>query len=526
MVNAAIYTRLSHEDTDRDNQHLTDESESIQNQKAMLGDYCKEKGWNVFDSYCDEDFSGIDRNRPEFNRLLSDCESGCIDVVLCKSQSRFSRDMEVIEKYIHNKFLEWNVRFVSIVDRADSHDIANKKARQINGLINEWYLEDVSENIRKTLDNKRKRGEFTGSFAPYGYLVDPDNKNHLVKDEYAAPIVRDIFDWYNQGWGYRKIVMRLNSLEIPNPTLYKQRQNSRYVNPNTEKSASKGLWTQSTVYNIIRNENYTGTLVQGKSHFVSYKNRKKKKVPQEEWIRVQDCHEPIIDAQTWSKTQEKLTGKIRACKISQEISPLSGKVKCSVCGATMKRNVYYNKARTIQYYNLTCGTYKVGAMNCNNTVSVSGLRLESALVEQINAWIKDYCNFGEIEIKSEHEAKISRFRSDIQAIDASVQKIKDKLGSLYDDKLDGVITKEQYISYSRKYEREVADLTVKRKSIRLQIESLQETDLNCDYKKRLIEKYSNIDKLTRTVADEFIDCVLIGESIDGKEREVTVNWKL
>ena len=110
------------------------------------------------------------------------CENGEVTLVLCKTQSRFSRDMEIIEKYIHGKFLEWDVRFVSIVDHADTQVAGNKKARQINGLINEWYLEDLSDNIRRTLNHKKKNGEFTGSFAPYGYMIDPKNKNHLIID--------------------------------------------------------------------------------------------------------------------------------------------------------------------------------------------------------------------------------------------------------------------------------------------------------------------------------------------------------
>jgi len=522
MVNVAIYARLS--DEDRDKQHETDESESIQNQKAMLGDYCKERNWEVFDIYCDEDYSGIDRNRPEFNRLLADCENGYINIVLCKSQSRFSRDMEVIEKYIHNKFLEWNVRFIGVVDRADSFDAANKKARQINGLINEWYLEDTSENIRKTLDNKRKRGEFTGSFAPYGYLIDPANKNHLIIDDYAAPIVRDIFEWYLQGWGYRKIVMKLNEVGIPNPTLYKQQQNSRYVNAHADKSPSKGLWTHSTVYNVIRNETYTGMLVQAKSHHISYKNRKRKSVPKEEWVRVPNCHEPIIDQITWIKTQEKLAGRIRACKVTGEVSPLSGKVKCAVCGAAMKRNVYYNKKRTIQYYNLRCGTYDVGAMNCSNISSITGLQLESVLIEQLNLWLKDYCEQDTIDIQSEHEIKITRLNVEADLIREAIAKVEAKTGGLYEDKLDGTITKEQFITFSRRYDKEIAELKQKLKSAELQAQAIRLLDSDSDYRQKLIEKYTCIDKLTRPVAEEFIDSVLIGEKSENEPREITVHW--
>lgn len=524
MVNVAIYVRLS--DEDRDKRHETDDSESIGNQKAMLSDYCKERNWDVFDIYCDEDYSGIDRNRPDFNRMITDCENGFINIVLCKSQSRFSRDMEVIEKYIHNKFLEWNVRFIGIVDRADSFDAANKKARQINGLINEWYLEDTSENIRKTLQNKRQRGEFTGSFAAYGYLVDPMNKNHLVIDENAAPVVRDIFKWYLQGWGYRKISVKLNELRIPNPTLYKEQQNSKYVNSCANKSAAKGLWTHSTIYNIIRNETYTGTLVQGKCHFVSYKNRKRKKVPKEDWIRIKRCHEPIIDEATWLETQKKLGEKTRACRTTQELAPLSGKVRCMVCGTAMKRNIYYNKKRTIQYYNLICGTYANGAVSCNNTASISGLNLDAVLIRQINEWLKKYCEQDKIEIFSEHEVKLARINSEAETINSDKIKIENKLNSLYEDKLDEIITKEQFISFNRKYEKEIASLNEKLKILEQQAEAIGKASLNDESRKELIERYTDINKLTRVIVDEFIDTVYIGEKADGNKREVTVHWKL
>ena len=145
-----IYVRLS--DEDRNKRCKADESESIQNQKSMLINYCIEQSHKI---YCDEDYSGADRNRPEFNNMLEDCEQGKIDIVLCKTQSRFSRDMEIIEKYIHWKFLEWNIRFVSIVDHADTNIAGNKKARQINGLVNEWYLEELSDNIKRTLHHKK-----------------------------------------------------------------------------------------------------------------------------------------------------------------------------------------------------------------------------------------------------------------------------------------------------------------------------------------------------------------------------------
>ena len=160
----AIYARLSKEDK---NKLFTEESGSIQNQKNMLINYSIERNWNVYDIYCDEDFSGVDDTRPEFNRLLQDAKNKKFNIILCKSQSRFTRDSVYVEDLLHNKFQQWGVRFISVVDSVDTEDKGNKKSRQINGLVNEWYLEDLSDNIRKTFDTKRKMGEFIGAFAPF-----------------------------------------------------------------------------------------------------------------------------------------------------------------------------------------------------------------------------------------------------------------------------------------------------------------------------------------------------------------------
>ena len=166
-LRVGIYLRLSDEDKDKINK--SDDSESIKNQRhLLLEEINKRPEFILVDEYSDEDLSGAGTFRPEFERLIRDCENGKIDVVLCKSQSRFSRDMEVIEKYIHNKFIEWNIRFIGISDNADTEVVGNKKSRQINGLVNEWYLEDTSNNIRSAFQAKMKQGEFISPFASYG----------------------------------------------------------------------------------------------------------------------------------------------------------------------------------------------------------------------------------------------------------------------------------------------------------------------------------------------------------------------
>ena len=187
---AAIYCRLSVEDAEK----RAAESESIRNQRALLLGYAKKQGWAVYDIYADEDYSGLREDRPAFQRLLADAEERKFSIILCKTQSRFTRDMELVEKYLHGKFAEWGIRFIAVVDHVDTQDRAGKKARQINGLINEWYLEDLSGNVRAVLDHKRHSGCYIASFALYGYRKDPDRKGHLLIDEEAAAVVREVFN--------------------------------------------------------------------------------------------------------------------------------------------------------------------------------------------------------------------------------------------------------------------------------------------------------------------------------------------
>ena len=222
-MKAAIYCRLSKEDEGKNG-----ESESIQNQKSMLTAYAAEKGFEVYQIYSDEDYSGIDRERPAFNAMIQAASEHKFDVVLAKTQSRFTRDMELVEKYLHGKFIEWGIRFIAVVDHVDTGEAANKKSRQINGLINEWYLEDLSNNVRAVLDHKRREGLFIGSFALYGYCKAPDAKGKLVIDPEAAEVVRRIFALALSGMGAHKIAQILNNEGIPSPTAYKQLHGAQY----------------------------------------------------------------------------------------------------------------------------------------------------------------------------------------------------------------------------------------------------------------------------------------------------------
>ena len=193
--------------------------------------------------------------------------------------------------------------------------LGKQKARQINGLVNEWYLEDLSENIKAVLDNKRRRGEFIGSFAPYGYKKSGADRNRLVVDPEAAEVVRLIFSLASGGYGKRRIAETLNSMRIPNPTKYKTQKGSAYFN-GMEKSGS-GMWNRTTVGRILNNEIYTGVMVQGKRRKLSYKHPQVVEVPADQWIRVEGTHEAIISREEFELVRLLLSQRRREGKTGE-----------------------------------------------------------------------------------------------------------------------------------------------------------------------------------------------------------------
>ncbi len=201
---AAIYCRLSRED---DNLACDEVSESIQNQQKLLCEYAKKNGFSVYCMYVDENYSGLDNTRPAFCRMIEDARCGRFDTILCKNQSRFTRDMETAQYYLNELFPLWHVRLIGICDGVDTNDMKNLRLRQINGLINEWYSEDLSDNIRQILRDKMMRGQFIGSFACYGYTKDPAHLHSLIPDPPAAAVVREIYQLYIDGFSLSKSLL-------------------------------------------------------------------------------------------------------------------------------------------------------------------------------------------------------------------------------------------------------------------------------------------------------------------------------
>ena len=510
----AIYLRLSIEDKDKLNR--TDDSESIKNQRHMLMEVVNNNpNYNLIGEYCDEDLSGAGTFRPEFERLIKDCENGKIDIVLCKSQSRFSRDMEIVERYINNKFKEWNVRFISLSDNADTENPGNKKSRQINGLVNEWYLEDVSNNIRSAFNSKMKQGEFISPFAPFGYLVDSSDNNKLVVDKVASIVVKDIFNLYLKGYGYSSIAKYLNDKNIPSPSLYKYRQGIK-LNVVSNKKRDEIKWNSNAIKTILKNEVYLGKLVQGKRTTVSYKNHHIINKDKSLWISYEDTHEAIIDKDTFYKVQMEMKNRTKP-RSSNTVHLFSGKVFCLDC------DHYLRKKNSSKHEYLVCSNN----ITCSNKSSIRYDKLESIVLENINKLLDKFYDEELLKEKINkkynevYKEKIESLENEIVNINRKIDESKNYLQSLYEDKVDDVISTQVFKTLISNYEDNLNKYYKQLNDVNEKINIYKDNFKSFD--EEIISKYKKLDFLNRVVVNEFIDKIYVGKVKDNI-RNIKIKW--
>lgn len=513
---AAIYIRLSKED--RNKLKNDDDSESITNQRRMLLDYCRENEINVYDIYNDEDFSGSDRDRPEFNRMIEDARNRKIDLVICKTQSRFARDMEIVEKYINGLFPIWGVRFIGVVDRTDSMNSQTLKQRQLNSLVDQWYISDLSENIRATLSSKRKQGLWVGAFAPYGYKKDPGNKNHLVIDEEAAAIVRYVFSLYLSGVGITAITRRLNDEGIPNPATYKQQHGQPFQNAHGECS---DIWHTYSISRMLSNEVYIGNVVQGMSENVSYKSTKKRQKSKSEWDIVENAHEPIIDRDIWDSVQSLRASKPKSLNGNYTPNIFAGKVRCAACGGSMR--IFYSRKR--RYYR--CSTRFIATSHCSGkyiSESVLHRTVLNEIRELYSEFIDEEAVANKIELKDGIADKVKSISVSIDSAEKEITQLDKRIEALYIDKLDGLISKEEYVTLKNSFVDQRNKLESRIEHLNMEKLKLEEERKRSQNKLELIRKHKDICELDFDTVRTLIDHVEIGG--DRNNRVVNIYWNL
>ncbi len=523
MPKVAIYCRLS--DEDRNKLNVYDDSESIQNQKNLLTKYSIEKGWDIYRIYSDDDYSGLDSERPEFNRMLKDAENRSFDIILCKNQARFTRDMELVEKYLHKKFVEWGIRFVGYSDNCDTCNNGNKRQRQIIGLTNEWYCEEISENIKTVLNLKRNEGLFIGSFAPYGYRKDPNDKNKLIVDENAARVVRMIFNLYLEGYGTQQIAHILNQKGILNPTKYKQEAGLNYKNAGINNNY--GLWNKTTVKRILKSEIYLGHMVQGKRKKLNYKSKKVISTPELEWIKVRDTHQAVIEKKIFDEVQRRIEKRQRSTG-EGKAHIFATKVRCADCGSTMNKVTVFGTKEIYTY--LRCRMYTAGKnMNFCSSHSIRLDILQNLVIERLKKYLDRYLNEDSIKLKLQEENKqddwVRILRNQLRGIEQQVLNNSEVIKSLYIDKVNGIISSEQFIELNNDLFHERDSLNQKRADMEKQINELERKKEDQDRWIEAVRNCKAFQDLSWIPANDFVESIEIGErDLEKGEQKIIIHW--
>ena len=505
------YIRLSKEDLLRGR----DESNSVTNQRRLLEQYHQTHLDEFYDGteqdvYVDDGKTGTDTDREDFQRLLADVYSGRINCVIVKDLSRLSRNYTDAGNLIENLFVRLNVRFISLAEGVDSYrnpDSVSNIIVPITNVMNDQYCYQTSKKIRQVFDMKRRNGEFIGSYAPYGYVKDPNDKHALLVDPEAAEVVKSIFSLFLSGMNKRGITYYLNDHGTLCPTAYKQQQGLKYNAPNAQ---GNPMWSTITIDTILKNRVYVGDMVQGRQRVKSYKIHIQEKVPEEEWFIVENTHEAIIDRETFAKVQSLLKRDTRTAPKAKQLYLFSGFLKCADCGRAMSRIA--SKGIYVYYQ---CGTYKSLSKKACTMHSIKSDRLEAGVLFAIQQQVHLAITYSELVARINSaplkKSKSKRLEDTIAAKEKELAKIMRYKQALYQDWKDGEITRNDYRHMSEDYEQQIEALTRIMQTLTAEQEQLENgVDAESPCLTAFL-KYRNIDKLTREILGELIDHIKVYE---------------
>ena len=504
LFHVAVYIRLSREDGDKE------ESDSVGNQRRLLMEYvAREENFALYDIYIDDGYTGTSFARPGFRRMISDIEEGKVNCVVVKDLSRFGRDYIDTGRYLERIFPELGVRFIAVSDGIDSIRQSYDMLMPIKNIFNEQYARDISGKIQATVKSKQKAGEFIGAFASYGYKKSPLDKNKLVIDEYAAEVVRRVFDLYIGGMGKQSIAKFLNTEGILCPSEYKKANGENYKNGNRLDATS--YWTYSTINAMLKNEMYIGNMVQGKKH--QQLRSRQRMVERENWIKVMHTHEPIIDSETWSKAQRLLEEKHKDVDLETNKNIFAGFVKCGDCGRSMIKNCW-KCADGCRKYSFYCGTYKRQGKSYCSPHALPFSVLEHIILDDLNKLIQEVQDLHKlVESQSFSVAREEKI-VDKESVRAKgeLERIRRLKKSVYEDYKEGLISKEELLDYRRDY-LEKEELYVRQiKTFEKKKKDNVKQDVPWSpWLKRLL-KLRKIEKLDREIIVEMIDKIIVYEN--------------
>ena len=498
----AKYIRLSQEDENEG------ESNSIINQRDLLNAFVKSSPdlsqYEVVE-FCDDGYSGTNFDRPGVKALLEEVRAGNISCIIVKDLSRFGRNYIDIGDYLEQIFPFLGVRFISVNDRFDSNDFDGTTGGLDVGfrnLIYSLYSKDLSQKVRSAKKTRMEKGEFIGSHAPYGYAKSPENRKKLVVDEKAATVVRRIFAMADEGKNAVQIANVLNTENIPTPYVYKRLMGcDRKYNV----VGNTNYWHNTTILTIIRDERYTGKMVNGKNRSPVVGCKHGKRIPKSEWIVVLNTHEPIVSEELFASVQERFSAPQRIQKHT-EARPLMGKVKCGVCQHVMRRS---NSPSATAYYYCESHQYVADSTCTKDRISESNLiqTILSVIHEQIEVMLDMEQLFDRVKTQSHND--ITTLAEQIRQFQAVLAKLKASKVKAYERYKDGALDRDSYASQKANISKEIAE--TESQIVELEV-ALQKSYHQNGQPCSIIEgfkRYEGFTELSKEMADELIDSIYV-----------------
>ena len=518
---AAIYCRLSKDDD------LDGESASIANQRDMLEHYCEKQGWEVVEVYQDDGYTGLNMERPDLKRMIKAIERRQVNLVITKDLSRLGRNYLQTGYLIEDFFPRNGVRYIAMNDGIDTlrenNDIAPFK-----NILNEMYSKDISKKVHSSYLLKAQKGEFTGCVAPFGYRKDPEDKNHLLVDEETAPIVRQIFRWALEGHGPNFIRRRLEEQKVPCPTWWNRERGIRNVRTKWEKQDpinGRYMWDFSVIKDILMNPVYAGAIASQKKDYRFKIGTIGEKKPQD-WIVVEQRHEPLIDCKSFAIVQDKLKSRQRP-RQNGETSLFAGLIKCGECGKSLTIRTTHAKHPQQIYACKTYGAF--GKTHCSQhrveydtlyRLVLNKIRecASAALMdgEVIAGKLTDTC---EAEQKGQREAWERSLAKDEERIEV----LEKMVLRLYEDMMAGRISDTNFNLMLGRTQTEQAELKARVEEARKRLSDEAEIESDARQWIDAIQEYADITELDAATLNRLIKEIVVHEHIDSdKTRHISI----
>lgn len=518
---AALYCRLSKDDDDR-----IGDSSSIQTQKSLLERYCRENGYLIHDFYVDDGYSGLNFDRPDFQRLLTDIDNGTVNMVITKDLSRLGRDYIQTGYYTEIYFAKKRIRYIAVNDAFDSNRDDNDIA-PFRHILNDMYAKDLSRKVKSAKRQRALNGLFISSQAPFGYMPCPNNRNLLVVDQSAAEIVRRIFALSLSGFSAKKIAEILTAEGVITPGVYKYQQGdtrfARYFKD------GKNRWCYETVQTILKDRVYIGDMVNHKAEITNYKTKQRVMLPQSEHIVVENTHQAIIDRKDWLTVQQLVHARHNAPHHNFE-NIFRGIVFCADCGSRLCMGTKHRNGKYYHYYR--CNNHYLNPDRCQKPHQISYTLLYQNILERIQQLTKAVENDKEfyalVQIKTANNLPSDFLQKEKYSIEKQMAELSSKVRKLFNSHANGVIDVRNYEMLMKDIQTEQEFLEQKLSALQSKISQQNNTELSTEQFRNTVREYLNITELTPFVLNKLISKIEIGwqETVDGiKQQLVDVEWK-